>query len=225
MTWPSTGQPGFPGLGVCWYGTLQWGLHWQCQNYHAMLLLLIWHTHLSEVPICMSRGEGSGGQAARWRWATLLFGSLPKRHTPEKWCMITDLSFPEGASVNNGINPQLCSLQYMYFCGLSSPCSSVPWEGGTPCKNWCEGCILFDSCAPCQLLSTGIWMVGQPLCWWHAAFGLCSVPIIFTAVANAMKWMFQQWFVSIIIEHYLDDLQHPGSVSTPWICYSRCVRI
>ena len=26
--------------------------------------------------------------------------------------MITDLSFPEGASVNDGKDPQLCSLQY-----------------------------------------------------------------------------------------------------------------
>lgn len=43
----------------------------------------------------------------------------------------------------------------------------------------------------------------------------CSTPIIFTVVANAMKCMFRQWFVSIIIEHYLDDLQHPGSVLDP----------
>ena len=39
-------------------------------------------------------------------------GVVPKGHTPGKWRMITDLSFPDGASVNDGIDPQLCSLRY-----------------------------------------------------------------------------------------------------------------
>ena len=39
-------------------------------------------------------------------------GVVPKGHTPGKWRLITDLSFPDGASVNNGIDPDLCSLQY-----------------------------------------------------------------------------------------------------------------
>ena len=39
-------------------------------------------------------------------------GVVPKGHTPGKWRMITDLSFPDGASVNDRKDPQLCSLQY-----------------------------------------------------------------------------------------------------------------
>ena len=31
---------------------------------------------------------------------------------PSRWRLITDLSFPPGASVNDGIDPELCSLQY-----------------------------------------------------------------------------------------------------------------
>ena len=38
------------------------------------------------------------------------FGIIPKPHQPGKWRLITDLSHPCGASVNDGIDPQLCSL-------------------------------------------------------------------------------------------------------------------
>ena len=39
-------------------------------------------------------------------------GVIPKGHTPGRWRLITDLSFPPGASVNDGIDPEVCSLQY-----------------------------------------------------------------------------------------------------------------
>ena len=35
------------------------------------------------------------------------FGVIPKS-TPGKWCLITDLSYPFGASVNDGIPSELC---------------------------------------------------------------------------------------------------------------------
>ena len=41
------------------------------------------------------------------------FGVIPKKHQPGKWRLITDLSFPEGASVNDAIDPALCSLKYV----------------------------------------------------------------------------------------------------------------
>ena len=39
-------------------------------------------------------------------------GVIPKGHTPGKWRLITDLSFPEDRSVNDGIDPQICSIRY-----------------------------------------------------------------------------------------------------------------
>lgn len=39
-------------------------------------------------------------------------GVVPKHHTPGKWHLITDLSFPEGWSVNDGVDLELCSLHY-----------------------------------------------------------------------------------------------------------------
>ena len=40
------------------------------------------------------------------------FGVIPKGHNTRKWRLITDLSFPQGRSVNYGINPFFCSLSY-----------------------------------------------------------------------------------------------------------------
>ena len=41
------------------------------------------------------------------------FGVIPKGHTPGKWLLITDLSVPPERSVNDGIDPTLCSLSYV----------------------------------------------------------------------------------------------------------------
>ena len=40
------------------------------------------------------------------------FGVIPKSHQEGKWRLIVDLSDPKGASVNDGIRPSLCSLNY-----------------------------------------------------------------------------------------------------------------
>ena len=40
------------------------------------------------------------------------FGVIPKGHDTGRWRLITDLSFPWGHSVNDGIDPSLCSLSY-----------------------------------------------------------------------------------------------------------------
>ena len=40
------------------------------------------------------------------------FGVIPKGHNSGKWRLITGLSYPPGNSVNDGIDPNLCSLQY-----------------------------------------------------------------------------------------------------------------
>ena len=40
------------------------------------------------------------------------FGVIPKGHQTGRWRLILDLSHPEGRSVNDGIEPELCSLSY-----------------------------------------------------------------------------------------------------------------
>ena len=40
------------------------------------------------------------------------FGVIPKNHQPGRWRLIVDLSPPSGFSVNDGIEPEVCSLKY-----------------------------------------------------------------------------------------------------------------
>ena len=40
------------------------------------------------------------------------FGVIPKGHNTGKWRLITDLSHPPSQSVNDGVDPALCSLTY-----------------------------------------------------------------------------------------------------------------
>jgi len=46
------------------------------------------------------------------------FGVIPKSGQPGKWRLIVDLSHPEGGSVNDSIQPELCSLQYIHMTTL-----------------------------------------------------------------------------------------------------------
>ena len=39
-------------------------------------------------------------------------GVVPKGHGSRSWRLITNLSYPEGTSVNDGIKTELCSLSY-----------------------------------------------------------------------------------------------------------------
>ena len=40
------------------------------------------------------------------------YGLVPKNHQCGKWRLIVDLSYPRGSSVNDGVEPQLCSMRY-----------------------------------------------------------------------------------------------------------------
>lgn len=40
------------------------------------------------------------------------FGVIPKSNQPGKWILILDLSSPEGFSVNDSIDPHVCSMSY-----------------------------------------------------------------------------------------------------------------
>ena len=41
------------------------------------------------------------------------FGVIPKKHKPDRWQLIFDLSAPDGASVNDGISKENSSLSYV----------------------------------------------------------------------------------------------------------------
>lgn len=44
---------------------------------------------------------------------SVALGSFPNTHSWAKWCLILDLSLPDGSSANDGISPEFCSLSYI----------------------------------------------------------------------------------------------------------------
>ena len=140
-------------------------------------------------------------------------GVVPKGHTPGRWRLITDLSFPQGASVNDGINRELCSLSY----------TSVE-RVATAVQRFGPGALLakLDIRAAYRLVPVS--PHDRPLLGieWRDAyfvdgclpFGLRSAPKIFTAIADALQWIMQNNGVSWV-DHYLDDfitLGAPGAL-------------
>ena len=134
------------------------------------------------------------------------FGVIPKRHIPNKWRLIVDLSNPTGHSVNDGIPKSLCSLYYVNadvavrlilnagpgvllakkdvkhaFCLLPDH----PADRHLLVMSW-KGNIFIDTCIP---------------------FGLQSAPKLFNILVNLLSWilenkgihhLFISWMTSLL---------------------------
>ncbi len=131
------------------------------------------------------------------------FGVIPKNHQPGKWRLIVDLSHPEGACVNEGIDPHLCSLSY---ASIDDAVRRVITFG----KGTVLAKIDLESAyriVPVHLddrpLLGMVWK-GQLFVDTALPFGLRSAPKLFTAVADGLLWVrLNQGIRSAI--HYLDD--------------------
>ena len=140
-------------------------------------------------------------------------GVIPKGHTPGQWRLITDLSFPEGTSVNDGINPDLCSLQYITVDEVARA-ALVLGPGALLAK--------LDIRAPYRLVPVhpddcpllGFQWQGAHYVDGMLPFGLCSAPKLFTAIADALEWMVRQRGVTEVA-HYLDDFIVVGPPESP----------
>ena len=139
-------------------------------------------------------------------------GVIPKGHNQGKWRLITDLSFPPGSSVNDGIDPNLCSLCYTSVGKVAEAAQGLG-TGALLAKVDIESAYRLIPVAPHDRVHLGV--------KWHDGvyidgmlpFGLRSAPKIFTAVADALEWCLRHEGVSDV-DHYLDDfitIGAPGS--------------
>ena len=130
---------------------------------------------------------------------------VPKGHMPGKWRLITDLSFPEGASVNDGIDPELCSLQY----------TSVE-RVARVAQQWGPHALLAKVDIKSAYRLVPVHLDDRPLLGlvWNGEyfvdamlpFGLRLAPKIFTAVADALEWCARQRGSIPFIDYYLNNL-------------------
>ena len=131
------------------------------------------------------------------------FGVIPKGHNTGKWRLITDLSFPPGQSVNDGIDPALCSLSYTTVDHVAETIVGLG-QGALMAKVDVESAYrLIPVCPQDRPLQAVRWedqIYIDPM----LPFGLRSAPKIFNAVADALHWFLGRCGIHHLF-HYLDD--------------------
>ena len=141
-------------------------------------------------------------------------GAIPKKHRPDKWRLIVDLSSPRGSSVNDAIPKALCSVSY----------ASVD-QAVELAKVLGKGCLLAKldlqeayRAVPVHPADQGLLAVtwkGDTYIDRALPFGLRSAPKVFSALTDAMIWLLHKRGVQNAL-HYLDDFlllgpaNHPG---------------
>ena len=129
-------------------------------------------------------------------------GLIPKSQ-PGQWRMIVDLSFPRGVSVNDGISSSCCSVVYtsvddaVQFLRQLGPHALMV-------KVDLKSAYRIVPIHPRDRFLLGVQWEGEAYIDQALPFGLCSAPILFTAVADAIGWALYQAGFHFLI-HYLDD--------------------
>ena len=140
------------------------------------------------------------------------FGVIPKKSNPGKWRLILDLSSPDALSVNDGIDPDLCSV---HCSGLDEAIAMISrlGKGAQLAKIDLKNAYRIIPVHPDDRPLLG--MSGGSEVFLDAAlpFGLRSSPKIFLAVADVLLWVMAQRGVVEGI-HYLDDFLFAGRANS-----------
>ena len=136
------------------------------------------------------------------------FGVIPKRHQPGKWRLITDLSHPPGLSINDGIEPRLCSVHYS---SVDEAVGLIREKGHAVflAKVDIENAYRLVPVHPDDRHLLGMSWNQATYVDTALPFGLRTAPKIFNALADALHWILSDQGVSCI--HYLDDFLLVGA--------------
>ena len=126
------------------------------------------------------------------------FGLVPKGHQPGKWWLIIDLSFPRGCSVDDGVEPEVCSLHYT---SVDEACKRVMAKA----KFDVEGAFRTIPVHPNDRRLLGMHWDDRIDVDKVLPFGLRSAPKLYNAVAaDALLWILTNSY-GVDGLHYLDD--------------------
>ena len=131
------------------------------------------------------------------------FGVIPKPHQPGKWRLITDLSSPEGSSINDGIATRFCSLSYTSVDDAVRRVLELQ-RGTVLAKFDLQGAYRLVPLQPVDRVLLGMKWDGAMYVDAAFPFDLRSAPKLFTAVADALLWILGCHGVHEGI-HHLDD--------------------
>ena len=143
-------------------------------------------------------------ERSAWPGVTInRFGVIPKRHQPGKWRLIVDLSHPKEKSVNDGIEEELCSLKYTSVDEAVQVILRLG-SGTKMAKFDLESAYRIVPVHPEDRPLLGMAWREKVYIDTALPFGLRSAPKIFTAVADALQWIFESCGIDTVL-HYLDD--------------------
>ena len=147
------------------------------------------------------------------------FGVIPKRGQPGKWRLIVDLSSPEGSSVNDGIDPQEFTLQYIRLDAVIHMVARYG-PGALMAKFDVEAAYRNIAVHPDDRFLLGMKWRDQYYVDLTLPFGLRSAPFIFNSVADMVEWiLLNQHAVSDLL-HYLDDFITAGPPHSAQCAYN-----
>ena len=129
-----------------------------------------------------------------------------------KWRIICNLSSPMGASVNNGILPELCSLQYATVDDTVGIIRQLG-RGTQLVKQDIKDAYWIIPVHPTDYHLLGICWKGHTYVDRALPFGLRSAPKIFNAMADSIAWALSCEGIRYLL-HYLDDFLFLGAPHT-----------
>ena len=130
-------------------------------------------------------------------------GILPKRNQPGKYRLIVDLSSPSGFSINDRIDPTLCSLKYASVAQAAEMVRQQG-KGALMAKLDLKAAYRMVPVHPEDQPLLGIEWKGETFMDLALPFGLRLAPKIFTAIADRLAWALSMEGVHFSL-HYLDD--------------------
>lgn len=140
------------------------------------------------------------------------FGVIPKS-TPGKWRLILDLSFPQGASVNDGIAPDVCHVQ------LASVDDAVQLILEFGVNAYMAKLDIRQAYRNVLVHPQDRWLLGMHWQGQHYVdtvlpFGLRSAPKIFCTISDGLEWVLHQRGVVHLVK-YIDDFLIVGPAGSP----------
>lgn len=132
------------------------------------------------------------------------FGVIPKKGQPGKWRLIFDLSSPLGHSVNDGIDSESCSLQYVKVDDIVDMIARLG-KGALLAKFDIETAYRNVPIHPSDRRLLGMKWRSKFYVDLVLPFGLRSAPYIFNTIAEAVEWILRNNYAIADILHYLDD--------------------
>ncbi|XP_066431505.1 uncharacterized protein [Eleutherodactylus coqui] len=140
-------------------------------------------------------------------------GVVPKKE-PNKFRLIHHLSYPRGASVNDGIDPELCSVVYTSFD------AALHWV-----RNYGRGALMAkaDIESAFRLLPVTQESVRLLGCFWAGSYFAdrclpmgCSISCAyFEAFSSFLEWVVKDTAAVQSVIHYLDDFLCVGPGGSP----------